>query len=296
MKKILLFFIAATLFFTSGCINCYTYKNSKEYKVYTNDVEIGAFETLDIDWISGSVTIKYGDEFAITETSERELNDKNKLYYLFKNDKLSIKYCKSGIRTKGNLSKALVITLPYELSNLKVEAISANVTIEGITTNALNLDTVSGEVKLNNINANILSADTVSGNLDAININSNNITIDTTSGDVKMSAANIKNLSAESTSGDISVMANTINDVEVETTSGSVSINADIAEMSIDTVSGDVDLVLSSSRAFKMHYDTSSGSLSSKGIDVNGEYLVYLDGSLIYEVETVSGDLTVKVE
>ena len=98
----------------AACVSFDYYPDADKYLVGTQYYD-GELKTLDIDWISGSVTL-IQDETAdqITVKEDNNLDDDRKVHSYFHDGILSVKYCKSGLRF-GNvksIDKQLFVTFP----------------------------------------------------------------------------------------------------------------------------------------------------------------------------------------
>lgn len=106
-------------------------------------------------------------------------------------------------------------------------------------------------------------------------------------------------LELESVSGDVSVKGSEMNEINADSISGDVSIVCRTMpkEMEIDTVSGSVELFLGESADFTLNFETVSGDLSSDiPFRVSGDSYTCGVGTYQYEIDTVSGDVSIRIQ
>ncbi len=200
--------------------------------------------SLNIEWISGTVTVKLWDEdhVSVFEESSSPLSDEDQLRYRYVEGVLSIKYSPSRIYRFGNHPrKNLTLCLPRgtELDRITVDSISAEVHLSELGATNAALSTVSGELFAENCHFGDLSADSVSGEI-------------------------------------LLYLTNTPRDLDIDTVSGDtvLILPADTAGFAIevDTVSGDLDLpeechrrddeIYYGNRSAEFGFDSVSGDLT----------------------------------
>ena len=203
---------------------------------------------LEIDWISGSVTIESydGTELTFSETSEKSLTEETTMHYwLQEGGHLHIQFGKSGTKFK-DLSKQLIVRVPvtWNLDKIELDVVSSGVTIDGIACNDFELDGVSAGVDIRASVMKDVEMNTVSGNLSA-----------------------------------------DFSSVETETR---------LNKLSLESVSGNVSLVLPEGWGFSAKMESVSGKVNcpfATKVD-KGEYN-YGDGRIDIDMESVSGSLTI---
>ena len=257
----------------------YEYKGAESYS--QGDASISAnIARIDIDWISGNIIVKAGDEVSFYEQSNETISDDMTLRYLVEGDTLTIKYCKSG-RYDANemVSKDLHITLDAStLEHLKLDSISADISIDGISPDRFEVETTSGDIKITGCDScDILDAESISGNIE-INIgNSARVDLDNVSGLVDVNGDNIGSLSIETVSGDTALF-----------------IRGSLSGLEFESVSGDLSLYLPSNSSFDLEFESTSGSFRSEHPAlVRGDRYIFGEGGPRYEADTVSGDVKI---
>lgn len=279
---------AACLCLLSGCgfslpgFSSYTYKDAARYTRGGGTVD-GPVEAVDIDWVQGSVRVEYydGDEVTVSETADKELGDKNSLYYWLDGTTLRVRFAKSGGWHSRWPYKELTVRLPEgtELTSLEAQTVSAGLSVEGAAARMARLETVSGRMDIDGCRFSYGELNTVSGALTAsLTGQTEELEADTVSGTIDVTGA-IRAFSADSTSGDVRLTALAAPD-----------------SLEIETVSGTVTLYLPEAAGFTLDVDTVSGGFQSAldcRMDGRGEY-VFGDGRRDYEISTTSGGVRVE--
>lgn len=288
MKKRLIcaLLLAVSVLLLGGCGTSASgwYRDSDKYTMGGAALDADGIETIDIAWTAGRVTVCYHDEdtIVISETSNRELDEKTTMYYWANGGTLKVKFAKSGQWNLDGVSKELTVCLPegMQLKELIVDSASADVLADEIAAEKAVIETASGDVKLG-----------------AAQI-SESAKISTASGDVTAElTGKLKEFSAETVSGAVDVTAEEAEKLKADTVSGDVRfvMKKTPDSLSADTVSGNVALCLPQAADFTLELDTVSGSVnSSLAMKIDGDSYIFGRGTKKFEVNTVSGN--VKVE
>ncbi len=169
----------------------------------------------------------------------------------------------------------------------------------------INIDWLVGNVKVMSHNLNTLAINNLEVNSLSSNVNLSNCSItqslkfNTLSGELDAELSNSLNeFKGNSTSGSFTISAPSISRFDVSTISGEVnlSLQKEPDWLDIDSTSGNIKLALPESASFTLNYDTTSGNLSSD-LDYNkskGKY-IFGDGKNEYKIETVSGNVKIKI-
>lgn len=167
-----------------------TFRDDGIYELAAKDIS-----DINIDWVSGDVSIiSYsGSKIILEETSDGEITDKTFLRYRLKNGVLDVDYStgKIGISLGGmskEFNKKLCIKIPEslaaELKSIDVDAVSADIAVNGLSLDSMSIDVTSGDIRLADMNVRDFEADTISGALEAyFDSCPAELTIDSTSGD-----------------------------------------------------------------------------------------------------------------
>lgn len=222
-------------------------------------VEQAGVRELEIQWTAGSVTIQPEDidriEFA--ETGD----DEHPMVWKLVQDRLVIRdYEGSNWMGWQDMEKDLVIRVPrqWQPEEVDIQTASAQVTIQDLTAGSLELNGVSGTTRLLGCQARELSVDGVSGKTE---------------------------------------LQGKFGSVDVVTVSGDCTVTLDemSREVELESVSGDMTLVIPEGSGFTARWDSVSGDLRSDlEIRSSGGQYIRGDGSAKIDAESVSADLTIR--
>ena len=202
--------IASSLF-TDGDVS----NTAKKYKDLKNQfsqdgvyiVQMNDLKELNIDWISGSVSIELtdADVIRIQESADRSISEKDALRYGISGGKLRIQACKKN--HPGKLPrKDLVVSLPRSLTDAlhecKIDTVSASVLAAGLRLDELEVNTVSGNVVLSDVISEGAEIDTVSGPVALLDSKAESLRVDSVSGKIKVSG-DMRKVKTSSVSGSI---------------------------------------------------------------------------------------------
>ncbi len=242
-----------------------TYNYAQSEKYTAGDAVINdKINNLDIDWISGSVSVEYHDEktILVKETASRQISSGLQLHWRVDGDTLSVKYARSGAHLKSGLNKDLVITLPRSAQpeNADIDNTTGAIRINGGTWKQLDLDTTTGAVNVSADSAEELSAKAVTGDID-INVTA------------------VKDIRANAVTGVIAIAADDFGSVKASATNGRVTARLPekpgfTAELS--AVTGKIECGL-------------------EHIDTKGKCIVG-DGSRSVKIKTVTGDIEIRTK
>lgn len=248
---------------------------------YSGDFEVNAdkVDSIDIDWVAGSVTVSsYGGNVIKVSESGNINNESDYLRYRITDGKVTVKFRKSGRFKSNNLKKDLIVYLPgdIELKDLNVKLVSSSLDVSGFTVDNINVETVSGKVGIYGTYAEELKAESVSGKI------------------VLENAAEIMDI--ENVSGSVDIDGG-FKEADVSNVSGTVRITALKVPKSIDveTVSGGTYIFLPEGTGFTLEAETLSGEISAGGkkLGKSGTNVIG-DGSVKIGVESVSGSASIK--
>ena len=257
-------------YFEDGRLNSYEMADPKptESPNQMNQHEISTqIQNIEIEWVAGSIVIHRSDslssiiveEFCPTASEHKMVVKQSGQTLKIEFSEDSVKFPSFGINI--DYSKDLVIRVPsnWNCNNLEIDAAAADVDIHELSINELDFDGASGKLTLNN--CNIVNLD-----------------IDTASGDVEFSGI-LRELDFQAASakfsGDFFQMPNHLN---------------------METMSGDLDIVLPEYCPFTCEIDTMSGSFTTdfattqeNGIYVHGSK----DNACRIKVSAMSGDVRI---
>lgn len=263
--------VVSVMLLACGCdvFSTFVFSYPDEDKYTVGNGEVASAESIDVDWISGEVNVVAydGDKIIIDEKINAEVKSDFFVRWYLDGSELKIKYCKSGLNfgskngSSDKLNKTLTVSVPESLilKSVTVNSVSGDVTLGGAA-DEIKVDTVSGNVTLGGT-ADKAKVNTVSGNV--------------------FSGLSAKTLSVKTVSGDIDIKA-------FDT----------MSVFDADSVSGNVTVDVEGCSGAAVKYSNVSGKLST-AVDVktdgdaDGKPLVYGDGRVKINVDTVSGDLMI---
>ena len=271
-----------------GFNNAYTDSNS--YSVPADGID-----KIRVEWISGLVRVQpyEGTDIKLDEMSNVDISEEYALRYKIADGKLTVRFCKKhtwyGVDTSMlNINeiikpKELVVSVPRAMlesgeMDIQLDGVSNDTYISSAKLNGLNVNGISGSIAIENVSAKDMDLDTVSGLIDV--------------SDCAADAIKVVSISGEMTIGGI------FGSARLNSTSGAVWFtdgSDGIKELEIGTVSGNVTMQLPQGAGFNMMVSTVSGDVSSVfELVKNGSNYVYGDASADFDIDTVSGDITIQ--
>lgn len=154
-----------------------TLGNSKDAKYYMMGGSMFAasdVSELNIDWVSGTVTIEAydGTEVAISETSEDALTDSTTMHYYLESDgTLNIRFGIPGMKAQGeNLpDKNLLVRVPrtLRLDEVEMNGLGRSIQMDSVRCSTLEMNSVSRQITLNECEIKDIEVNSVSTNVEA---------------------------------------------------------------------------------------------------------------------------------
>ena len=173
-----------------------SYDNADLYQVGNADISASELSSLSIDWVSGSVKVDVydGNVIQIREDGASDLSDSDKAHYYYHDGTLDVRYRESGsffsfFHSLGRKNLEILIprSLASNLSEISGDVVSADTTINGLSTKDFYLDTVSGNLTFNG-SAERINSDSVSGNCHITSsVTPQKIDMESVSGDISVS-------------------------------------------------------------------------------------------------------------
>lgn len=282
-------------------------------------VSAQGLDGVSLRWIGGQVRVERGEgkEIHFAEYTETKTERSGKAlptgYAVMEADALRwgvedgvlyIQHCAPD--QVETVDKTLVLTLPEALADrldtLRVNTISADVALTGITANSLKGGTTSGEVLLRDLTADTVTLDSVSGALrgdEGLTLGS--VKLETTSGDLRLTAS-YRTLDCRSVSGETAIVSQgSPEKTELRSTSGDIRLSGGGGALEMESVSGPLT-VQAGSGIPSLRADSNSGAVDLELLDcpeqlevqtISGEVRATLPSTsgFTLKYETVSGDL-----
>ncbi len=257
-----------------------SYGNQDKYSVGAAEIS-ETVENIDIDWVAGSVTVSLhdADTVSFSEESRETLTDDTRLRYWLDGTTLRIRICGTGRLKLDGLEKKLTVMIPEELklTELKVNSVSADISLDNVKTETAAVSTASGDIWFSDCSVTeFAKVSTISGILSA------------------EFAEKTDEFHGSASSGDLSITAPEITRFKADTISGAVSLSVQTEPemLDIDTTSGNIGLSLPDDASFTLDYDSTSGDLFSELTrkKETGQY-VFGSGKGEYAIGTMSGNV-----
>ena len=262
---------------------------------------------IDIDWASGSVTVKPhdADTIEIRETvSPDDISDDERVQSWVDGTTLRIAYEKTksvSLFSINNVKKDLEVLVPASASYsfLDVDAASAAVSIEGMDTEGLAVNAASGEVVIKDTRAGKAELGSASGSMTMKGCTAGTLEIDTASGTLNIDC-DAGELDFSAASGKIFYETDApVDRIRTSSTSGAqkLSFFAAPKKAEIQSASGNVEILLPKDAGFSAKIDTASGKVSYD-LPMAKEKNRYIagDGSAEFDIDTASGDVRFTVK
>jgi DUF4097 and DUF4098 domain-containing protein YvlB len=214
----------------------------------------------------------------------------------------------SGWRDDRTEPTELLLQVPLRAS-LDIESVSADIDVDGVAPEDLDVDTVSGNVVIAAAPRSA-SIDSVSGDL-TLTLNSRDAKTESVSGDIVLKGRLDGEVHAETVSGDIGIdsRGERVRRLSTSTVSGDAEVRvglADGGEIKSETVSGEIRLHLPKNLSARVSGESFSGDLDAPGPNAKvhtekfgpGKTLEahYGDGAGEIRMESFSGDAILILE
>lgn len=227
--KILPLLLLVPLMASCGTTMMGTYADADKYVTGDQTYE-SQIETIDIDWISGSIELKYDDEATATTLVEEngdKYEDAYKVHSYLNGTTLYVKYMKSGHVVINSKPKKLLLTYSSAyLENIIVKLTSGKLTSNKLdASEKVSIFMTSGSANIDIIHTKDFSFKMTSGSAIIKDLFTETFTTDMTSGGFDVDIKNFNTGKINSTSGSISVrLPEEGGVVSVKKTSGSVVV------------------------------------------------------------------------
>jgi len=249
-------------------VNLVSYVDEKYQQVdgtaeSSGSVSAQQIKDIEIQWVSGSITFVPGDVQDIQFRETGSFDEDDTMVWKQSGDRLIIQFHKPTfhfINIGSSFSKDLTVTVPRDwiCDELEIDSVSARIEVKSLQAREVDLVNVSGSCSLTQCNAEEFSAETVSGNIRY--------------------------------EGSLQILD--FNTVSANCTAQLTGAPKDIE---LESVSGDLTLILPESCGFTVEIDAVSGDFSSDYATTSAKNRhTYGDGSCKITADTVSGDVKIK--
>lgn len=266
LSFILLSVLDHNYYIESGRVHSYEdFEMEQPVEMIQQDVISSQVKNIEIEWVSGNVTIRSDPTVqGIMITESRLQGTEYQMVCKQSGQTLKIKFCEESIILSSfgvnvDVSKDLFIAVPSDWS-----------------ANSIEIDAAAAEVDIHDLSINELDFDGASGNLILDNCNVSELDIDTASGDVEF--------------------IGTLEHLDFD--AASAKFYGEFREvphkLDMDSMSGDLELVLPPNAGFTCYIDGLSSNFSSDfELSNTGGTYVHGDGACRIDVSCVSGDVEI---
>lgn len=265
-----------------------------------------SLRSLDIDWVSGEVSVIPGsrDEVVITEYAGRALKDGEKLKLTASGSTLKIEWRRSKNLLslfRSSSAKHLVVEVPQSLldrlQDLHCEGTSADLLIQDLTCAALDLETISGGIRCEGLTAETADLEVTSGSVFLAGCDFQGIDLSTVSGSSELVDITAATICYSGVSGDLRFQGSLSKTWKAESVSGHLTAITTAAPdtLNLETVSGDIAVTFPEPSGFTASFESVSGSFDCAfpvtGLSGKSGNAAFGDGSRDYQFATISGDI-----
>lgn len=227
-------------------------------------VKADSVRNLKIDWLSGSIRVEPADVKTITFSESAPQDGRYQLYWELKEHTLTIFFCNETIINWPGFTsfsgKDLTVLIPrdFALESLEVDSASATLEVKDLTIRDVEVDSASGACQFDGCTVEQLD-------------------VDTASGDIRFQ-------------GSLDVL-----DCEGASASMDVVLDNVPRRISVDTMSGALDLTLPENAGYTLKLDAMSSEFRSDFETTlkNGQHISG-NGSCRMDVSAMSGDVTIR--
>lgn len=238
-------------------------------------------DSVELSLKNTNLTVVSGDVFKIDyEESKSTTYD-----IMIENGKLSVEEnYKFKLFSMFNFHSAtMVVTLP-QTTELIVDNVNSNVSIDNVNVEAMEVDVVNGHINLKNVYSNRISLESVNGSIDLETVTSTNLIAETINGDIRSSNANSATMEVETVNGRITVKDTDTHTFRAESRNGKLNmIRLKVVNCDLSTVNGDI------TASFEMPQNECKITVSTQNGDTNVDNT--LSGSHSVTATSRNGDI-----
>ena len=229
-------------------------------------IKADSVRNLKVDWVSGTIRVEPADVKTITFSESEPQDRRYQLRWELKEHTLKISFCDDSLTDwprfsiNANLEKNLTVLVPrdFALDSLEVDSASATLEVKDLTIRDVEVDSASGECHFDDCTVEQLD-------------------VDTASGDIRFQGS-LDVLDCEGASASIYAVLDNVP-----------------SRISVDTMSGDLDLTLPENAGYTFKLDAMSSEFRSDFETTlkNGQHISG-DGRCSIDVNAMSGDVTIR--
>ena len=275
------------------------YANADKYTAGNFTYDETKVKKVEIEWISGSVTLSNGSgTLSVSESGADTLPAEKQLHWWIDGTTLKIKFCKSG----ENLSlteledKKLTVELPAS-ADLKLDIASGTVLAkDALKLGECSINSASGGMNFASVSAEEIGIECASGSVGFGTVSAaGSIEIESASGELDIGDVTAEEISVKNASGSIRIDSVTANELKIESASGGIDIGLKyVADTEIDVASGNIRLNVLDKEAgavfYLDHYHVFSSSVT---IDMKNKPWTLGRGEQKVTIDAASGNIKV---
>lgn len=184
--------------------------------------------------------------------------------------RIKAKYPSRSNRTEPTI---LILQVPLR-AELEIDTVSADIEVHGMASREMSLESVSGDIAANGAPGRA-QVESVSGDI-RLTFNSGNVEVSTVSGDLVLNGRLNGKVSLETVAGDVRMdsKGERLASFRVGTVSGDIQAGLDLADdgiVKMESVSGDLLLIMPRQLSAQVSGESFSGDLSAPGAKINRE-------------------------
>jgi len=244
-----------------------------------------SLNTIEVEWITGDCHVLVHDSeelYVYEETTETDSD--NRMRWKLEDGKLTIRFCKPRLFGKTvAYKKTLYLYVPRSLldgiESIDIEAVSSDLTVNGMRAGKVSLNTVSGDLTAEGLSCKEGKIASISGDVMLTNCRADALSVGNTSGTVRLTASDA------------------ITDLSVSTVSGDQAITVPLGTrtLTLASVSGNMTAALPDELTFALTCESVSGTVQAEEslrLAVSGDTYTRGNGTLKGEITSVSGKVT----
>lgn len=259
--------------------------DSSDFSVGGGSIEADKVKSVNIKWVSGEINVQPSSDNKIS-FSEYMMDDKSDpmKYRLTPDGTLEIYGSPTlffiRLFSSADDRKNLTVYVPQnkQFTDFNISGIGTDITAKELNSSESTFETTSKSINISGFSGGELALKSVSGDITVLNANCDSVSLENVSGESSFSGK-CREFDGNSVSGRIKT-----------------EFGGDISDIDLGTVSGEAEITMPKNiSGFKAEHETVSGRFSADFPGKsNGNEFVFGDGRVSVDVETVSGDISIK--
>lgn len=256
--------------------------------------EIDDIYNIDISWLAGDVTVSTysGDVIKVVESTSSDLSSNEKLLAEIQDETYQIEWSMDYNAFDSDFpsyTKSLEVYIPedMEIEQLTVNGRSSDVSVNDIFAEYVKIQATSGEITCDNIITENLVISQVEGNAVVNDCYAYELKVSTLSGDMEIKNSTGLSTDLDTTSGEIT-MEDYFQELTVMSVTGDVNLitKMNFTSIDINSVSGNINLSVPTNTSATMEYETYDGEISTFMTEVD-EYTYTAGNATSTSVSTI---------